>query len=131
MTVASRSILAATVLLFCLAGCGKPGSTIAPAGSPYPRFYPNPVGTLPDKPTDDIDQLPPDQTKPLHTKEGSYIDPSVRALQLAAPTIQPGSNMPYSRPVSDAPLSQGLGAPNQSPLPPPESMRPDEGNTSP
>jgi hypothetical protein len=122
-------IFGAMILAICLAGCGKPGSTIAPPGSPYPRFYPDPQSTLPPKQPDTNDAVPPEQdpNKPLYTDQGSYIDPAVRATHLAAPGLPPGSTLPYTRQQSDSPLGQGLGEPTQSPLPPIDPMRPDVG----
>ncbi len=121
-----RAVLIATALLSLLSACGKPGSTIAPPGSPYPRFYPSPAGMVPPKRDEDLMDGQAASAKPQFSSTGSYIDPSVSATRLIAPGLEPGANLPYTRIQSDNPLGQGLGAPTQSPLPPLDSMRQDQ-----
>jgi hypothetical protein len=111
-------------LVLTLAACGKAGSPVVP-GSNFPRPYPN-TGLKPTQfaaPTAPEDQagMKSDGKAAQFTDKGTYIDPSVRDVELRRSSVAPGATLPYTQtndPVNNTPFNQTLGRPSGTPLDP-------------
>ena len=118
------SLLVAAAALASLAACGKAGRPVAPPDTQYPHVYPNPALGPTAAKQKDGKALPPEwdqqDLKERFSPDGNYIDPAVRATTLnTLGRVLPGANLPNTTTVQGGdPMTQGLGAPSSSPLPP-------------
>jgi hypothetical protein len=117
-----------------LAGCGKSGRPLTPAGSNYPQAYPNTKdvsgGTAEEREQRELEleQQQQQQQPGTMSPNGNFIDPSVRNMQSYQSGIP--TNLPNTRILSNDPMQQGLGEPTNSPLSP-ATTNPFEGTETP
>jgi len=111
----------AFALVLTLAACGKAGSPVVP-GSSFPHPYPDPKlsptqRAEPAAPEDQAGMQGDDKAK--FTAKGSYIDPSVKGIELSRSAVAPGSTLPYTQtttPGNDTPFNRSVGGSSASPL---------------